>query len=658
MAEGINLGKAWVQIVPSAEGFSGKLKGIVDSEATQAGVSGGGKLSGALGGALKMGGAAIAAGMAAATTAVVSFGKEAVSSYAEYEQLAGGVEKLYGTAADKIKNYADEAYKTSGMSANAYMETATSFSAALIGDLKGDVNKAADLTDVAMRAMSDNVNVFGSDMQSVQNAFQGFAKGQYNMLDNLKLGYGGTKTEMERLIKDANTYRKSIGESADLSIDSFADIVQAIQSVQEAQNIAGTTNKEAMSTIEGSATATKAAWDNLITSIGRGEGINESFNALLTSLFGEGEGEGLLNQIIPRIETVMQGIGDFILQAAPILSEKIPPLIQSIVPSLLSGAATLISALAQGLLAALPTLMPIATDILMSIITGIVNNLPMILSTGVELIMTLVSGISESLPTLIPAMVNAILTMVDGLLNNIPMLIDCAIKLITGLATGLVNALPILIEKGPTIVGKLVVGIIAAIPQLVTAGGKLIMAIIEGCAKLSNRIIEAGRNIPEGFKQGFMEAWENFRSWVVGKVQELIASVKSSFQIASPSKVFAQIGDYCVQGFDEGFATFGDDALDQVNSVVDEITDQSGNIVSDVTSVISGDISTSANKAMSASGGDDNAMLSLLSRYLPMLENVGNTTVTLEGDADGLFRQIRNEAKRFAKSTGYSPFPA
>ena len=656
MAEGINLGKAWVQIVPSAEGFSGKLKGIVDSEATQAGVSGGGKLSGALGGALKMGGAAIAAGMAAATTAVVSFGKEAVSSYAEYEQLAGGVEKLYGTAADKIKKYADEAYKTSGMSANAYMETATSFSAALIGDLKGDVNKAADLTDVAMRAMSDNVNVFGSDMQSVQNAFQGFAKGQYNMLDNLKLGYGGTKTEMERLIKDANTYRKSIGESADLSIDSFADIVQAIQSVQEAQNIAGTTNKEAMSTIEGSATATKAAWDNLITSIGRGEGINESFNALLTSLFGEGEGEGLLNQIIPRIETVMQGIGDFILQAAPILSEKIPPLIQSIVPSLLSGAATLISALAQGLLAALPTLMPIATDILMSIITGIVNNLPMILSTGVELIMTLVSGISESLPTLIPAMVNAILTMVDGLLNNIPMLIDCAIKLITGLATGLVNAIPILLEKGPVIVGKLVVAIIAAIPQLVTAGGKLVVAIVQGAANLSSQIISAGRNIVSGFKQGFIEAWGNFKSWVVNKVQELISSVKGAFQIASPSKVFAQIGDYCVQGFDEGFATFGDDALDQVTSVVGEIEDQSGNIVSDVTSVISGDISTSANKAMSASGGDDNAMLSLLSRYLPMLENVGNTTVTLEGDADGLFRTVRKEASRYTKSTGLSAF--
>ena len=656
MAEGINLGKAWVQIVPSAEGFSGKLKGIVDDEATKAGVSGGGKLSGALGGALKVGGAAIAAGVATASAAVVSFGKEAVASYASYEQLVGGVEKLYGTAADKVQKFADEAYKTSGMSANAYMETATSFSAALIGSLNGDVNKAADMTDVAMRAMSDNVNVFGSDMASVQNAFQGFAKGNYTMLDNLKLGYGGTKTEMERLIKDANTYRKSIGESADLSINSFADIVQAIQSVQEQQNIAGTTNKEAMSTIEGSATATKAAWDNLITSIGRGEGINESFNALLSSLFGEKEGEGLLNQIIPRIETVMQGIGDFILQAAPIISEKIPPIIQSIVPSLLQGATTLISALAQGLLAALPTLIPIASDILMTIVEGLVNNLPTILSTGVELVMTLVSGISESLPTLIPAMVDAIITMVDGLLNNIPMLIDCAIKLITGLATGLVNAIPILIEKGPVIVGKLVVAIIAAIPQLVTAGGKLIMAIVEGAAKLSNQIVNAGKNIVSGFKQGFMEAWGNFKSWVVNKVQELVSSVKSAFQINSPSKVFAQIGDYCVLGFNEGFATFGDDALDQVNSVVDEISDQSGNIVSDVTSVISSDISTSPNRSMAVGGGNDGELLNLLSQYLPMLKNIGDTKVVLEGDADGLFRTVRKEANRYTKSTGLSAF--
>ena len=656
MADGINLGKAWVQLVPSAEGFSGKLKGIIDSESESAGKSGGSKLAGALGGAMKVTGAAIGAGMAAATTAVVGFGKEAVSAYANYEQLVGGVDKLYGDASEKVQKYADEAYKTSGMSANAYMETATSFSAALIGSLNGDVNKAADMTDVAMRAMSDNVNVFGSDMASVQNAFQGFAKGNYTMLDNLKLGYGGTKTEMERLIKDANIYRKSIGESANLSVDSFADIVQAIQSVQEAQGIAGTTNKEAMSTIEGSATATKAAWDNLITSIGRGEGINESFNALLSSLFGEKEGEGLLNQIIPRIETVMQGIGDFILQAAPIISEKIPPIIQSVVPSLLQGASTLISALAQGLLAALPTLMPIATDILMSIIEGLVNNLPMILSTGVDLIMTLVQGISEALPTLIPAMVDAILTMVDGLINNIPMLIDCAIKLITGLTTGLINALPVLLEKAPTIIVKLVTGLLNAIPQLVTAGGKLLVAIVQGIMNLSGQIVNAGRNLVEGLKNGFMQSWNNFKNWVTDKVSGLISSVKNAFQIHSPSRVFAQIGDYCVQGFNVGFEDFGEDALDQVDSVVDQISDQSGTIVGDINSVIAGDISASPTRAMSASNSADSGVIELLSRYLPMLENVGNTTVTLEGDADGLFRQIRNEASRYTKSTGLSAF--
>jgi len=492
-------------------------------------------------------------------------------------------------------------------------------------------------------------------MASVQNAFQGFAKGNYTMLDNLKLGYGGTKTEMERLIKDANTYRKSIGETANLSVDSFADIVQAIQSVQEAQGIAGTTNKEAMSTIEGSATATKAAWDNLITSIGRGEGINESFNALLSSLFGEKEGEGLLNQIIPRIETVMQGIGDFILQAAPIISEKIPSIIQSVVPSLLQGASTLISALAQGLLTALPTLMPIATDILMSIIEGLINNLPMILSTGVELIMTLVSGISEALPTLIPAMVDAILTMVDGLINNIPMLIDCAIKLITGLSTGLINALPILIEKAPTIIAKLVTGLIQAIPQLVTAGGRLLTAIVQGIMNLSGQMVNAGRNLVDGLKNGFMQSWNNFKSWVTDKVRGLIDSVKGAFQIHSPSRVFAQIGDYCVQGFNVGFEDFGEDALDQVDSVVDQISDQSGNIVGDINSVIAGDISTSPSRAMSASG-NDSAVLDMLAKYLPLLENVGETTVRLEGDADGLFRQIKSEASRYTKSTGLSAF--
>ena len=196
----------------------------------------------------------------------------AVEGYASYEQLAGGVKKLYGDASNTVMRFAQDAYKTSGMSANQYMEQATSFSAALVSSLGGDTAAAARQTDVAMRAISDNVNTFGSDMDSVQNAFQGFAKQNYTMLDNLKLGYGGTKQEMERLIADANAYAAANGKAADLSIDSFSDIVTAIELIQEKQGIAGTTAKEAATTIEGSIAMTKAAWANLLAEFGKEDG--------------------------------------------------------------------------------------------------------------------------------------------------------------------------------------------------------------------------------------------------------------------------------------------------------------------------------------------------------------------------------------------------
>lgn len=305
----------------------------------------GSKLGGLFGGVAKVG----VASLAAVSGAVIAMAKGAVSSYASYEQLVGGVDKLYGEASGKLQQYADKAFMTAGMSANQYMETATSFSAALINSLGGDTQKAADMTDVAMRAMSDNVNVFGSSMDSVQHAFQGFAKQNYTMLDNLKLGYGGTKSEMERLISDANKYRKSIGQSSNLSIKSFADIVQAIQSVQEAQGIAGTTNKEAMRTIEGSANATKAAWQNVITAIGRGEGLDNAMKNLSTALFGQNAGEGLLNQVIPRIQTTMEGIANLVTTAGPMIAQKLPEIANAIIPSLLSTAVSVIEALGGSL---------------------------------------------------------------------------------------------------------------------------------------------------------------------------------------------------------------------------------------------------------------------------------------------------------------------
>lgn len=251
----------------------------------------------------------------------------AVEGYASYEQLAGGVKKLYGDASNTVMQFAQDAYKTSGMSANKYMEQATSFSAALINSLGGDTAKATRQTDVAMRAISDNVNTFGSDMDSVQMAFQGFAKQNYTMLDNLKLGYGGTKQEMERLIADANAYAAANGAAADLSIDSFSDIVTAIELIQEKQGIAGTTAKEAMSTIEGSWNSAKASWDNLLVAIGSGDGemVSQSVTGLVDSIFGtfseeSGKREGgLVNNLLP----VLQNVGNALMQQLPTIAGQL-----------------------------------------------------------------------------------------------------------------------------------------------------------------------------------------------------------------------------------------------------------------------------------------------------------------------------------------------
>lgn len=475
--------------------------------------------------AMKVGTAAIGA----AATAVGVFGKQAVSAYASYEQLAGGVEKLYGTAADKLKEYADQAYKTSGMSANQYMETATSFSAALVNSLGGDVDKAADMTDVAMRAMSDNVNVFGSDMSSVQSAFQGFAKQNYTMLDNLKLGYGGTKTEMERLIKDANTYRKSIGQSANLSIDSFADVVQAIQSVQEAQHIAGTTNKEAMTTIEGAANATKAAWQNVITAIGRGEGLSDAINGLITSLLGNKSGEGLLNQIIPRIETVMKGIGQFIEKAGPIIGKTIPKLISSVLPGLLSGAVTLIKALANGILSNMPVLLKAFMQALQSLGQAFADMLPQITEIAVEIITTLANGISDALPNLIPAVIEAIFQIVDTLLNNADKLVDAAVRLMEGLARGIIAAIPIILEKLPTLIIRLVEGLLNALPKLFGAGKDLLDALVDGLLAGTAALVEAGAELVGRLWESLKEGVRNAFSWGKDLVKNFADGIKDGW---------------------------------------------------------------------------------------------------------------------------------
>lgn len=340
----------------SAQSFSDRFGGTIS------------KIGGIVKNVAKAGAVAIGAG----STAVGILTKQSVSAYSQYEQLSGGVKKLFGDAASEVEKYASQAYKTAGMSANQYMEQATSFSASLINSLRGDTKKAAELTDVAMRAMSDNVNTFGSDMESVQNAFQGFSKQNYTMLDNLKLGYGGTKQEMERLIADANEYAKANGQAANLSIKSFADIIQAIELIQEKQNIAGTTAKEAATTIEGSLNATKAAWENLIAGFANPDAdLGQLIDNLVVAIVGDKEGEGLLNQLIPAIERALKGIGEFISKAAPIIAQYLPGLVEAILPGLISAAVSLV----MGLISALPS---IIQTLIKSIYDVLVEQFPQI----------------------------------------------------------------------------------------------------------------------------------------------------------------------------------------------------------------------------------------------------------------------------------------
>jgi phage-related protein/predicted transcriptional regulator len=548
-------------------------KGLNDSKSKLSGL--GNSIKSGLATAAKVGLAATTAAVGAATTALVGLSKAAVSNYAQYEQLVGGVDKLYGTASEKIQSYADQAYQTSGMSANKYMETATSFSAALINSLSGDVDKAADLTDVAMRAMSDNVNVFGSDIQSVQNAFQGFAKQNYTMLDNLKLGYGGTKSEMERLIADANEYRASIGQSADLSIDSFADIVQAIQSVQEAQHIAGTTSKEAMTTIEGSANATKAAWENVITAIGRGEGISEAFSGLVNSIFGEKEGEGLLNQIIPRIHQVFEGIATFVEQAGPLFADKIPALVDAILPTILESGVTLIKTLADGLISALPLIFDTGFQIIMSLLDAITELLPKVGEMAMQTLGQFATSLAEAAPEIIPDAVNAIIDTILALLENVDALVEGAVALVTGLTDGIMNALPILIERLPEIIVKIIEALILAAPQLALVGPQLILSLISGIIQSIPTLLTMGPRLVGELVTALIQDAPKMIKGGIKQVKKLIEGIVQMIPdlLTLPADIVTQMVTVFVEQGGQLFQT-GADLVAKIgegfSSVIDE----------------------------------------------------------------------------------------
>lgn len=516
-------------------------------------------------------------------SAFISVGKQAVQSYAQYEQLVGGVDTLFGESSSKVQEYANNAYKTAGMSANQYMETVTSFSASLISSLDGDTALASEVANRAIVDMSDNANKMGTDISSIQNAYQGFAKQNYTMLDNLKLGYGGTKEEMARLIADASKMtdvQNELGISVAEGDMSFANIANAISVVQKNMGLMGTTASEASGTISGSTGSMQSAWENLVTGIADD---NADFATLVdnfvVSIVGkDGEG-GFINNMLPRIQTALDGIVKMVVsltdtllpQVVVIGTDLITNLVGSInenLPALLASAEQILTTLIDGVLVLLPQLVPLVMAILGTLITTIVQNLPLIIDAGCQVLVSLVQGISDSLPTLIPTIVSAVILMVETMIKNIDLIIDAGIMLIMGLADGLIVSIPILLDSVPVIINKLVSAITGNLPKILAMGGELVVQLGAGLIKQTPQLIKIGIDMLGGLCNGLLNPSTIWQA-VKGLYNGIVGGIKELFGIHSPSTVFRdEVGKNLALGLGEGFSDTMSDVTSEMAGAV------------------------------------------------------------------------------------------
>lgn len=581
-----------------ASRMAGALKSGADT-AWNAISSMSGKAVGALKGVATVG----LAGVGTAVAALAGVGKSALDAYATYEQAVGGVDTLFKDASGTVQKYAAEAYRTAGVSANEYMTQVTSFSASLISSLGGDTAKAAELGNTAMIDMSDNANKMGTDIETIQQTYQSLARGNYAMLDNLKLGYGGTKSEMERLIQDANKVKQANGEMGDLSIDKFSDVVQAIHIMQQQMGITGTTAKEAATTIEGSIGMMKAAWQNWLAELGKD---NADINGLTKQLVDSVS--TVIQNVGPRIAQIITGITAALPQLFSSLGSTLPALVMQILPPvlgalgqlgtmLLTSATTWITTSLPQLLAqfqswvtsSLPSFLQTGLTMITNLLQGIVQALPQIASTAVTVLTTLLDGLSAQLPQLIPIGINAVLNLVQGILNNLPQIIDSGLKLILGLAQGLINALPDLVGKAPILIGQLVGGIINRLPQILQAGVQLLGALANGFIASVPRLIGAipgmvgqimhgftsvnwgsvGLNIITGIATGIAGAAGRLVTAAVNAATNALNWVKRKLGIHSPSRVFRdQVGEM----IGEGMAVGIDESASKVRKAAGRLT--------------------------------------------------------------------------------------
>lgn len=614
------------------------------------------KIGSIAGTALK--GTAIAVGSVA--TAFAGLVTASVNARGELEQQVGGVQTLFKNSADTVIKNANNAYKTAGMSAVDYMSTATSFSASLLQSLGGDTEKAAQATDMAITDMSDNANKMGTSMESIQYAYQGFAKQNYTMLDNLKLGYGGTKEEMQRLLTDA---QKITGVKYDIS--NLNDVYSAIHAVQGQLGITGTTAKEASQTLQGSFSSMKASWENFLSGSGNLSQVVDSATDVVTNIVR------IVNEALPQImqnivsalpqlielggqllNSIMTGITTYLPQLMTSAGQIMQMLLTALItylPQLLEAGVQVINSLIQGLVQAIPQLMPIIIQAIDLILDVVLNNLPLIISAGLDIIISLIEGIVQMLPQLIPTFINCVMLICDTLLDHLDEIIDAGIDLIVALVQGIVEALPKLIEKAPEIIGKLVAKLTepSMLLKLIGAALQLILALAEGIIKAIPQLLlyipriitsilselksdientdwgKIGKNIIEGLWNGI----KNMGNWLKNKIKDfadgVVSNIKNFFGIHSPSTVFRdEVGKYLALGLGEGF----DKNLKGVYSDMQKaVTLETGKLSANLTSSTVAKVEKEDNKQTT-------------------LNAIGNTEITLNNN-------MNLDGEKVAKST-------
>lgn len=579
-----NVATAYVQIIPSAQGIGGGIAQALggDAAAAGAGASIGGKLVGALKGVIA------AAGLGAA------LGK-ALTEGAALEQSLGGVETLFKDSADQVIAAADNAYRTAGVSANKYMEQVTSFSAPLLQGLGGDTAAAAGYADKAIVQMSDNANKMGTDMASIQYAYQGFAKDNYTMLDNLKLGYGGTQAEMARLINDSGVLGDSIEVTAETVNDvPFDKIIDAIGVIQDDLGITGTTAQEAATTLSGSFAAMQAAASNVLANLTLGRDLGPALDGLAQTV-----STFLVGNLLPAVWNILSALPGALVTFVQSLGAQLVTALQGTFPQLVAGlsaglpqlmrtGAAMVENLVQGVTATLPAMLQAGTQTVTTAIQGLSQQLPAVLASGAQIVTSLIGGIAQMLPQVVQSALTVLNAFIAQVVQNLPQVLASGAQILQSLVEGIGDSLPQIVQAAVEMLAEFLQTIVQNLPQILAAGFNLINSLIEGIGNALPGVITAageiartiwdtitnidwidlGANIIRGLISGLGSMAGALWDAATNIAKSALDAIKNFFGIASPSKLMQlEIGPYIPQGLALGIernAGYVTDAMDDL----------------------------------------------------------------------------------------------